>query len=229
MERLAEYMKALAQLMGETSSVHLGKVTEGSVVLHAEIDRPAQIKVRERLGRLDGRSAPRDVAKAFVVLDEMLRRDNATGRLVEVGGAAIIPFPGRERPEPTVFGPFKQDGTLEGQVIRVGGKDETIPVHLRDGAIVHTGLIAGEEIARRIAQHLLGATIRVHGIGTWFREGDGSWLLKSFRITDFEVLDETPLDGVVARLRAVRGSGWRDVPDPVWELLEDRRGGADPH
>jgi hypothetical protein len=229
MERLAEYIKALAQLMGETGSVHFGKVTEGSVVLHAAIDQPAQVKVRERIGGLGNRSNRRDVDRAFSVLDDMLRKDNATGKLVEVGGTNIIPFPGRNRPEPVVFGPFKQEGSLEGQVIRVGGKDDTIPVHLRDGAIVHTGLNATEDVARRIAQHLLGPIVRVNGTGTWFREGDGTWQLKSFRISDFELLDETPLDAVVARLRAVRGSGWGEVPDPVRELLEDRHGGVDRH
>lgn len=229
MERLGEYVKALAQLMGETGSVHFGGVTEGSVVLHAAVDRPAQVKVRERVGGLAGRTVSKDVAKAFSALDEMLRKDNATGRLIEVGGATIIPFPGRDRPEPVVFGPFKQDGTLEGQVIRVGGTDQTIPVHLRDGATVHYGLNAEEDVARRIAQHLLGPTIRVHGTGTWFREGNGTWQLKSFRISDFEVLNELPLDGVVARLRAVRGSHWSELPDPVRELLENRRGGTDSH
>lgn len=229
MERLGEYIKALAQLMGETGSVHLDCVSEGSVVLHAAIDQPAQVKVRDRVSGLGGRTASKEVARAFGVLDDMLRKDNATGRLVEVGGQVVIPFPGRNRPEPVVFGPFKQDGTLEGQVIRVGGKDDTIPVHLRDGAVVHTGLNATEDVARRIAQHLLGPTVRVHGTGTWLREGDGTWHLKSFRITDFDLLDETPLDGVVARLRAVRGSGWSDVPDPVRELLEDRQGGPDRH
>lgn len=229
MERLGEYIKALAQLMGETGSVHLDRVTEGSVVLHAAIDQPAQIKVRDRVSGLRGKTTSKEVARAFGVLDDMLRKDNATGRLVEVGGQVVIPFPGRNRPEPVVFGPFKQDGTLEGQVIRVGGKDDTIPVHLRDGAVVHTGLNATEDVARRIAQHLLGPTVRVHGTGTWLREGDGTWQLKSFRINDFELLDETPLDGVVARLRAVRGSGWGEVPDPVRELLEDRQGGTDRH
>lgn len=229
MERLAEYIKALAQLIGETGSVHFGGVTEGSVVLHATIDQPAQVKVRERVGGLGGNAASKEVARAFCLLDDMLRKDNATGKLVEVGGQIVVPFPGKNRPEPVVLGPFRQDGTLEGQVIRVGGKDETIPVHLRDGIVVHTGLNATVDVARRIAQHLLGQTVRVHGTGTWFRGGDGTWQLKSFRINDFELLDETTLDGVVARLRAVRGSGWGEVPDPVRELLEERHGGADRH
>jgi len=229
MERLAEDIKALAQLMGETTSVHFGGVTQGSVVLQAEIDQPAQVKVRERVNGVSGNQANKDAAKAYGVLDEMLRKDNATGKLVDGGGAVIIPFPGKNRPEPVIYGPFRQDGTLEGQVIRVGGKDDTIPVHLRDGAIVHTGLSATEDVARRIAKHLLGPTIRVHGTGTWFRGGDGTWQLKSFKISDFDLLDETPLGDVVARLRAVRGSGWSEVPDPVRELLEDRHGGTDRH
>ena len=140
-----------------------------------------------------------------------------------------MPFPGKSRPLPVVYGPFRQDGTIDGQVIRVGGKDATIPVHLRDGAIVHTGLNASEEIARRIAQHLLGPTVRVHGTGTWLRQGDGTWILESFKIADFEILDEAPLGDIVARLRTVRNSGWEEVPDPVRELLEDRHGGMESH
>jgi hypothetical protein len=113
---------------------------------------------------------------------------------------------------------------LEGQVIRVGGKDETVPVHLRDGAIIHSGLNTTPELARRIAQHLLGPTLRVFGTGTWFRGGDGCWQLRSFRITDFAVLDEAPLSDVVKALRRVEGSGWGEVPDPVRALLEERHG-----
>lgn len=227
MERLAEYIKALAQLIGETNSVHLDRVSEGSVVLHAAVEEPAVPKVRERVSALGSTAASKDASRAYGALDEMLRRDNATGRLVDSEGAVVIPFPGRTREELAVFGPFKQEGSLEGQVIRVGGKDETIPVHLRDGAVVHTGLNASEEVARRIAQHLLGAPVRVHGLGTWFREGNGTWLLKTFRINDFEVLDDTTIDRVVAKLRSVKGSGWSEVPDPVRDLLEERHGGRE--
>lgn len=229
MERLGEYMTALAKLLGEGESVHFQKLVEGSAVLVAGVDPPARPKVRERIRGVHDGSGPKDALKAFAELDEMLRRDNATGALLDDTDAIVVPFPGRLRPEPLVFGPFRQDGTLDGQVIRVGGKDDTVPVHLQDGAIIYTGLNATRDMARRLGPMIYGPTIRVHGSGVWFRAGDGSWELRSFKITDFEILDDTPLQEVVANLRQVKGSRWSDVPDPIQALLEERHGNGDAH
>ncbi|TDK37028.1 hypothetical protein E2F50_08980 [Rhizobium deserti] len=227
MDRLAEYMAAYARLLGETNSVHFQGIETGSAILVAAVDEPAQPKVRDRVKSLRRGEAAGDALKAFDALDEMLRRDNATGELSTNDGGIILPFPGRTRPDPLLFGPIRQEGSFEGQVIRVGGKDETIPVHLRDGAVIHSGLNAKPDLARKIAQHLLGSTLRVYGSGTWYREPNGSWVLKSFKITDFEVLDDDPLEDVVSSLRKIKGSTWGEVPDPVRALLEDRHGGGD--
>ena len=224
MERLAEYVAALARLFGEPSSVHFQGIKTGSAVLVAAIDHPARPKVRDRLLRLKEGNAAKDIQKAYSDLDDLLRKDNAIGELSAETGAVVLPFPGRTRPEPVAFGPFRQEGSLEGQVIRVGGKDETVPVHLRDGAIIHSGLNTTQELARQIAHHLFGPTLRVFGTGTWFRGGDGCWQLKSFRITDFAVLDDATLSDVVKALRHVEGSGWGEVPDPIQALLEERHG-----
>ncbi|MTD99842.1 hypothetical protein GIY56_06055 [Paracoccus sp. YIM 132242] len=229
MDRLGEYLQALAQLLGEKANVHFKEVTEGCVALHATIDSPAQVRVADRVEAANSPAPPKDIAKAVETLDEMLRKDNATGSLRDSSDRVVIPFPGIDKKLPPVFGPIKQEGSLSGQVVRVGGKDDTIPVHLRDGDTVLTGLTANEETARRLAHHYLGGVIRVHGIGTWFREASGAWRLSAFRINDFEVLDDAPLGDVVARLRAVRGSKWGEVPDPVASLLAERNGGGETH
>lgn len=229
MARLAEYVTALGQLLGEKANVHFGGVTEGSVVLCAVVEEPAAPKVRARLVGLGDGRGDRDAQRAFMTLDDLLRKDDATGRLAAPDGSVVVAFPGRTRAEPVVYGPFRQAGTLEGEVIRVGGKDATVPIHLRDGETIHTGLNATVDMAQRIARHLYGAPVRVYGVGTWVRHADGAWELKAFRVNEFEVLDDAPLTDVVARLRAVRGSGWSEVPDPVRELLEDRDGGREHH
>jgi hypothetical protein len=226
MGRLAQYLDAFARLLGEPGEVHLDAVRDGSAVLVAKIDEPARPKVGDRLDRVRRGEGIKDAVKAFGDLDELLRMDNATGQLTDANSEVIIPFPGRDRVAPLSFGPFKQDGSLEGQVIRVGGTDDTMPVHLRDDKVIHSGLFASPEIARRISQHFLGAVLRVHGTGTWFRGADGGWELRSFRITDFEVLDEAPLAEVVSSVRAVAGSKWNEVADPVQHLLRERLGGG---
>jgi len=223
MERLAEYMAAFAKLLGEPQNVHFDAVHKGSAVLVAKIDVPAQPKVRERVRRLEAGDAPQDVVRAFHDLDELLRKDNATGELTSDDNVVILPFPGRNREPPLTFGPFKQDGSLDGQVVRIGGTDETVPVHLRDGDIIHIGQTT-PDMAKQIAQHLYGPVLRVHGTGTWFREGDGTWILKNFKIGSFEVLDDADLDKVVSTLQRVKGSTWNEVPDPVRALLEERHG-----
>lgn len=224
MERLAEYVAGLARLLGEKDNVHFQGIESGSAVLVATVDLAARPKVRDRLCAVREGRGPSDAQKAFGELDDMLRKDNATGSLCNEAGDVVVPFPGRERPEPLAYGPFRQDGTVDGQLIRVGGKDETVPVHLRDGAIIHTGLNCTPETARRIAPHLYGPTLRVHGTGTWFRTGAGEWELRNFRISEFEVLDEAPLVTVVANLHKVKGSDWNELPDPVRALLAERNG-----
>src|SRR5271157_5482624 len=224
MERLAEYVAALAKLLGEQEKVHFRSIEAGSTVLVAAIDPPAWSKVRERVVAVRDGGGPSDARKALTDLDEMLRKDNAAGALSDGAGDVVVPFPGRNGREPLIYGPFRQDGTIDGQLIRVGGKDETVPVHLRDGAIIHTGLVCTPEIARRIAPHLYGPTLRVHGAGKWFRTGAGAWELQNFRINGFEMLDDAPLLTVVGNLRKLKGSDWGEMPDPVRALLAERHG-----
>jgi hypothetical protein len=227
MDRLAEYISAYANLLGELPNVHFQNIEAGSSVLVARVDNHALPKVYERIKGLKNGTATADTLKAFECLDEMLRKDNATGEIKAENGELIIPFPGKSRPEPLIFGPIRQEGSLEGQVIRVGGKDQTIPVHLRDGDIIYSGLNANLELARKIIQHYLGPILRVYGSGTWYREASGCWIVKNFKITDFEVLNDDPLEQVVAALRNIKGSTWHEVDDPVQAVRKDRHGSGD--
>lgn len=221
MERLAEYLASFARLLGEGSSVHFTQVKESSVALLADVDEPAQPKVRERVQGLRTGSAPADVVKAYNELDEMLRRDNAVGALAN-GGAIVIPFPGKRRAAPVVFGPFKQEGSLDGQVYRIGGKDESKHVHIRNAGREFTTLVADEALALSLRHHLFGGTLRFSGTGTWVRHGDGTWDLKKFDIAHFEALDDASLEDVLGRIRAVRASGLQRLENPVAQLLADR-------
>lgn len=127
-----------------------------------------------------------------------------------------------ERPRPRTFGPFKQRCCFDGMLIRVGGKGDTVPVHLQDGNKVHF-CNAGREMARRLAPHLYQGTLRVWGDGRWQREPNGHWRLIRFDIDEFELLDDSPLGEVVEKLRKVEGSGWKKFDDPLAEIMRLRR------
>lgn len=217
MARLAEYMGELARLLGRPDRVHFVRLEEGSAVLVQRVEPEAAPDVKERLHALQQDNPPDDAAKAFVALNRYLADDNATGILQEGGGADVIRFPGGEEPAPVTFGAFNQTGALDGVLIRIGGRDDTVPAHLRDGETIHL-CNATREMARRLAVHLYGPPLRVHGNGRWERDADGDWVMKRFNITSFDVLDDAPLGEVAQRLRDVEGSGWKEIEDPTAEL-----------
>jgi hypothetical protein len=61
------------------------------------------------------------------------------------------------------------------------------------------------------------------------READGTWILLRFRVQRFDVLDKDSLRDAVTALRAVPGSGWKDMADPLSELTDLRRDDGEPH
>ena len=217
MSRLAEYMADLARLLGKSERVHFVRLEPGSTVLVQIVEPEAAPEVRDRIQALANDKAPDDAANAFKALNRYLAVDNAIGSLREGGGAEVIRFPGREQLAPLTFGAFNQPGVLDGILIRVGGRDDTVPVHLRDGDKIHT-CNATRAMAKRLAVHLYGPTLRVQGDGRWERDADGGWLMKRFNITEFGELDDAPLSEVAERLRDVEGSGWKDIDDPPAEL-----------
>jgi hypothetical protein len=229
MARLAEYMAELAKLLGHPERVHFARLEEGSAVLVSSVEEPAWPKVSDRVrGVLHG-DGPKDAMNAYQALDTMLAKDNAVGVLsASILNGEVIPFPGRTRPKPVRYGPFRERGTVDGVLIRIGGRDDTIPVLLRDGEAMiacQTSL----ELSKKLAPHYQGATLRAHGNGRWVREEDGSWHLLDFYIEDFEVLDDSPLREVVAHLRAVEGSTWGDNPNAMTDILNLRRDPKDQH
>ena len=222
MARLAEYMACMARLLGRTDRVHFVRLERGSTVLVQRVEAEAEAEVRSRIESLARGNAPRDAAEAFRALNRRLAEDRASGSLGD-GGGELVRFPGRGLPRPPAFGAFNQDGVLDGVLIRVGGRDDTVPVHLQDGEAVHL-CNASRDTARLLAPHLFGPALRVRGEARWERDADGRWSMRRFTIRDFRKLDDAPLGEVVGQLRGVEGNGWKEVEDP-WAELEQLRGG----
>jgi hypothetical protein len=228
MARLAEYLAHLSVLYGNDDSVHFEKLRKGSAIVQVTIEEPAYPKVYQRLQSIRTGDPDLDVQKAFRAIDRLLRADNAVGAISGSGKAKILEFPGRKLP---VVDPITiiQPTTLDGVVIRIGGRDETIPVAVRDreGAIFKCE-IRGVAQARELSRHFLADTLRLSGNGKWTRSSSGRWELESLVIQSFEVLDDTELDDIVDALRRAKNNAWGEIDDPVsaWKKL---RGVDDPH
>lgn len=229
MERLAEYMADLAKMLGEPASVHFVRLDPGSTVLVQMIDEEAEPKVRHRVQMVRSGDGPADALQAYNRINRRLLDDNAIGALSDDRDANVIDFPGRNLAESVTFGAFNQTGSLDGQLMRIGGVRDQVPVTLLASDGAQFNCQAPRELAKTIARYLLGPELRVHGDGRWHRDKTGSWRLDRFTIGNFEVLDDEPLGAVVARLRDVKGSEWSEVEDPWAELERERNGPGEAH
>jgi hypothetical protein len=229
MARLAEYMAELAALLGEREHVHFSHLEPGSAILVSTVEPAAFPKVTDRVEKVARGDGPKDAMQAYRNLDAMLAKDDAVAELLAPGMSKIIAFPGRTRPKPMRYGPFREDGSLDGRIIRIGGRDETIPIWLKNGDVEYHCNVRGEDVARRLAPYYLNGIVRLHGSGKWLRDENGRWVLQQFDVSDFEVLDDSPLTDVVGRLRAVEGGEWSTSGDLFADSLGLRREPGDRH
>ena len=222
MARLARYLDNLATVLGETHSVHLLGVEEGSTVPVLAVDWEAYRKVRKRANEVRNQEGPAHVLKARRTIEADLSADNARyADLVDEHGARILRFAGATRSDESEYGPFSQPGTLDGVPIVVGGENDPVPVHLQSPDRVHNCL-AARALAKRIGMHLFTTPLRVSGIGRWFRDREGAWTMKSFRIQDFAELATDSLSGATEHLRSI-DAGWKRHPDPLGDLVALRK------
>jgi hypothetical protein len=123
MERLGEYLSALAKLLGETPNVHFSDLITGSSIVAVRVDDAAAKTVVHRVRAVHAGNGPADALKDYGQLDALLWQDGATATLVSEEMGILIPFRGKDRPEPVVFGPFKQDSTADSQSAFKFGSD----------------------------------------------------------------------------------------------------------
>lgn len=229
MQRLAEYMLALSALIGQRESTHFVGVVAGSARLVSRLDPPAVPKAEARLNsvRSDGPQAPKDAVKAYNEIEAMLANDNAVGKLIAPSGAVIIPFIGRNRPKPLAFPTFRQEGSIDGHIVRIGGQDSSAHAILQDGDVTYSGIKMPRKLARVLCAYLYGPKLRLHGSGRWQRTQEGAWLLRDFDVASHEILDDTPLTDLVASIRNDVIGSLGDVE--AFERLADIRGGGEPN
>jgi hypothetical protein len=221
MSRLAEYMGELASLYGSELSVHFKELRSGSAVLKAVVEESAAEAVELRLRLVHDVAAPDDLKKAYQNLNGMLKVDRAVGEIKHPHGAVILKFPGRDTPVQKTYR-VKEAGVLDGVLIRIGGKDNTVPVWLKDlDGTIHK-CEANSEMARELIKEYLSSPIRVTGQGDWLRGEDGAWSLEKFKITGWEQLDEKPIADIVNAARNTKGNGWNELDDPIKEHIQIR-------
>jgi len=222
LSRLAEYLADLSVLFGEDKSVHLIRIEGGSTDPILLVEREAEPKVRARLRAVKQNNGPPEAMRANDELNEKLREDNATGEVIDPAGGKVLVFPGCERAEPLAYGPFNQPGVLIGIPIKLGGEQETVPIHLQ-GRYEKYICFAKRSKAKEIAEHIFTNVIRVEGTARWIRRPSGLWEMLNFTVKDFKPLADASLREAIQKLRAIPAK-WKNKEDPLGELMDIRHG-----
>lgn len=223
MARLAEYLKELAKLLGSEDKVHFLRVDEGSADCAMEVEEEEQSVISDRVRQAKIGQGPKEAVKAFHSIRFFLDEDDRSALMEWEEGEIILEFPKKSQEGQDTFGPFWEDGSLDGMLVKIGGMDETVPVHLvYEG--VHHNCNATREMARKLAPYIFGKPIRVYGRGKWYRNADGKWEMKWFDIHQFEELSDASLLDVVGRLRSIPDNNLTKSKDPLGDMLKIRNG-----
>ena len=197
-DRAAKYLEKFAEMIGQENSVHLMSVDQGSCALRAVADDPPIPKLRERAQAINDGTAPQNAIKARREMDDLLAGDNTSGR-VTLGGENLIEFPGTKRSPKEEVGPVPRPSSISGSIWSIGGKDNTVNVHLRNRG-QDLKCVVTVDMARRLTPYLFGRNVKLFGIGQWYRV-DGVWQMRSMAADDFVELDESPLESSIGRIR----------------------------
>lgn len=220
--RLAEYLSALAKTLGEDQSIHLIEVEDGCTVLVHKIDAEAVPKIRDRATAVQNGIAPPEAMRSYQQINRMLHDDNGSAAFLE-DEAELIEFPGSKERLPS-FMSVSERGEIEGEVQRIGGTGDPVPVLLTTEGRTLSGCWAKRDIAKPLALRLF-EPVRLFGEGRWNRDPTGNWTLGTFRIEGFKELNSDSLSDTLNKLRAIPGLGLGD--NIIDELLISRHGEGD--
>lgn len=225
LEDIGQYLSDFAELLGKDASPRYHSIKRGSLTIGAKVLAEREIDVKTRGFLLRTGDAPEDAVRAQQRISRRLgihRARRAT--LIDPMHTKVMEIP-IERPlaEGNEVPSLQRSGSLQGTVIRLGGRLEVVPVEIQD-ADGHIYLCrAGRDVAKRLAREMFEQTVRVHGAGKWRRGQDGVWYVEDFLIATFEVLDSDPLTDVIQQLRHIPGA-WLDREDSLEELENLRSG-----
>lgn len=224
MSRLADYLTQLSLVLGSEDAVHFLRVDEGnSAVCPIVIDENRQDAVIKRAQSVSRGQGPKEATKAYKSLHSTLQQDDRSAELEWEDGEVILYFPLPAQKTQEVFGPFWQDGSVDGMLVMIGGIDETVPVHLLDEGGRHI-CNASREMAKSLAPYLFGVPIRVYGRGRWIRNAQGKWEMQWFDISKFEALEELSVPEIVSRLRSIPENDLMTTSNLLEEMRRVRYG-----
>jgi hypothetical protein len=224
---LGEYMVEFARMLGADQCPRFYRIKKSSTSIGARVLPEREVDARNRIFLVRNGEGPQEARTAHETMSTNLARDHAKGAsVIDPQGSEIIVIPVATVQAPLSSIPaLTKAGSIQGQVIRIGGKQEIVPVQIEDVDGFVYACFAHREIAKKLGRHIFGKTVRVHGVGKWRRDERGTWQIDDFQISTVDdELDDSPLSTAIESLRTI-DSAWKELEDPHANLDIIRNGG----
>lgn len=206
-DRLAQYLTVLSDLVGSPGKVRVKKIVPGSVRVELAVARDHYPKFVERLaGAKNPAKASAQIRRTVSNLEEMIMDDQVTAEVV-VGRTKLFYLRGYAQGAGEAIGPVVQRYVVRGRIIGLEGKDSTKHVRIAEyGADREIrGEFRDDELARKLAANLWKDVVELAGVARLIRHPDGAWEVKSFKIDDVqELTDERPSE-IFKKLKGALG------------------------
>ena len=225
LEDIGEYMADFAELLGKDVEPKYHSITRGSLRIRARVPTEREIDVKTPGLLLRTGDGPEDAVRARERISRRLGVNRAKrATLLDSSQSKVIEIPVEKPIEAAPPVPsFVRAGSLQGRIIRIGGKQDTVSVEIQDVDGMIYLCRTTREKARKLAREMFEPVVRVHGSGRWHRTDEGVWRVDDFQISHYEVLDDTTFAQTVGELRAIP-AGWKDLDDPHSELERIKNG-----
>jgi hypothetical protein len=223
LEDVGELAKRLSDLLGCGEHLRFARLKTGSASILARVLPPAVEAVQ--INVLHAKQGNNGSASKLARIDEYLAARGWHGELRNRQGRVLLVFPGAEHAKPAQeVRTVHQADSIIGKVIKIGGRDETVPMQLQatDGRYLDV-TVKGRELAMQLGS-LLFQEVRVSGLATWQRDAEGEWSCATMIVTDFDKPSTKPLLELFDELSQLAGNEWNTMENPDVEWMKIRRG-----
>jgi hypothetical protein len=201
MKRLGQYISPLVDLFGYETHVHLIRVDEGSAVPCILAENHIVKGLQQRLLKVKSGDGSRKSFRAVQDLNDLLAEDKTSAVLRSPYHGLVLEFPGIKLATEPLVGPIQEYTEIQGELIQIGGRDDTISLHVREGRdiIICT---ASRDQGRDISLELF-KKVRIGGDGRWIRNELGQWKLMELVYKSHKSISDESLSRSVDALRAL--------------------------
>jgi hypothetical protein len=225
MERLAEYMALFAKLIGTDNQPVFKGVTEGSACLESAVPAARETYTEHQLRRAANDSSYKNHKYIGYIEEALSKHGYKSAELLDPNKNVIFLV----KPQDVkITHSVNHTAKLEGEIVGVVGRDETMHITVRDYSGRIFKLLADVPTGRELARHLRGGFLRLQTRGVWHRSDKG-WTTDSNKcsVISFSELEDIDAHTIFQEMRNIPDNGWKTMSDPerVWR---DMRGLDDP-